>query len=178
MAVRVTFRETLTPVLGRMKDIVRKPYDKGRGALVRKAAVRVFEQQFARGGYFGASGSLIPWQPTQPFGAKPATVPPLGGADSSLLQAAKGGAGGAWSITSKRVSLAISLIYWPVHDKGARIPVTPRSRAFVRGKFGVNFRADKTHVVIPQRRLVDVRSPRFSRAQSEVFEEAFEEAIG
>ena len=178
MAVRVIFRETLTPVLGKMKDIVRKPYDEGRGALVRKAAVRVFEQQFARGGYFGASGALVPWKPTAPFGSRPATVPALGGADSSLLQAAKGGPGGAWSITAKRVSLAISLVYWPAHDKGARIPVTPRSRAFVRGKFGVDFRADKTHVAIPRRRLVDVRSPRFARAQSEVFEEAFKEAAG
>lgn len=178
MAIRVTFRETLTPVLGRMKAIVRKPYDEGRGALVRRAAERVFEQQFARGGYFGASGSLIPWHPTNPFGSRPATIPALGGADSSLLQAAKGGPGGAWSITAKRVSLAVSLVYWAVHDKAARIPVTPRSRAFVRGRFGVNFRADKTHVAIPRRRLVDVRSPRFARAQREVFEQAFEEAAG
>ena len=172
MALNISIKGNARKVLRAVGDIVRRPYDGIRGRQVQRRSIKVLEEQFRSGGYFGPSGALIRWPPTQPFGTRPATVPPLGGGSSSLLAAARGGPGGSWSIRSKSVRLTVSLPYWPVHDRGARIPITPRSRAFVRGQFGVDFRADKTHITIPQRRLIDARAPQFANAAREVVVEA------
>lgn len=172
MALTISIKGNARKVLRAVGEIISRPFGGSRGRQVQRQSIKVFEQQFQRGGYFGPSGALIRWPPTQPFGTRAATVPTLGGSSSSLLAAARGGPGGSWSVGPKRLALTVSLVYWPVHDKGARIPVTARSRGFVGFTFGVQFRKDKTHVVIPRRRLIDARAPQFIQAGREVVVEA------
>lgn len=167
MTIRATIDDGFTPVLGKLRTIVREPYGGNRGERVRRSAQRTLRTQFERGGYFSASG-FVAWTPTRAFGTKPATVPTLGGPSSSLGRAAAGGAGGAWATGPKKVQLTITLPYWDVHDEGARIGVTPKMRGFVGVTFGVQFRADKTHVVIPQRRLIDSRAPEFAKLARDI----------
>lgn len=172
MALKLRLTGNATQVLGKIRGIIQAPFDGVRGRLVQRGVIKVFERQFAQGGYFSPGGGVARWAPTRPFGTKPATKPALGGVGSSLMAAARGGPGGTWTRTPKRVTLSVSLIYWPVHDEGARIPITPRSRAKVRGEFGVNFRADKTHITIPRRRLIDARAPQWAKVAGEVVVEA------
>ena len=82
MALKITVKGNALKVLGDIQDIVRKPYDGVRGRLVQRGAIKVFEKQFARAGYFNPGGGISPWSPTKPFGTKPATRPTLGGAGS------------------------------------------------------------------------------------------------
>lgn len=178
MTIRTTVRNGITPVLRQVRGIVREPYGGKRGELIRASAQRTFANQFARGGNFGASGGFISWLPTQPFGTKPATRPPLGGASGSLARAAQGGAGGAWATSAKRVTLSIALIYWFVHDQGARIGITDRMRGKVAATFGVFFRAAKTHIVIPARRLIDTRAPQWGKLAREVVVSDIRRAVG
>lgn len=176
MSFAVTVKDTISPALKRWGKIARRPWEQGRGRLVRRRAQKVFARQFVGGGYYGPSGNLTSWTPTKAFGTKLATVPPLGGASSSLLAASRGGPGGSWAITATRVSLTFSLVYAAVHDRGASIPVTAKSRAFVRGAFGVNLRKDKKAFIIPRRPLFDARAPQWAEAGRGVLVEAFTEA--
>ena len=161
-------------ILGKIKDIARKPFDAGRGELVRRRSVAVFREQFSRGGYFGPNG-LITWTPTQPFGSKPATVPPFGGG-GSLLAAMAGGPGGSWTSSANKVKMSLSLIYAAIHHEGGKIGVTPKLRGFVGFTFGVNLRSDKTAIIMPRRPLYDVRSPQLIDAARKVVLEAVTEA--
>ncbi len=174
MALKLRLKGNATKVLGKIRGIVQAPFDGVRGRLVQRGVVKVFERQFVHGGYFSPGGGVARWAPTRPFGTRPATKPTLGGAGSSLMAAARGGPGGTWTRTPKRVTLSVSLVYWPVHDEGARIRITPRSRGLVRGKFGVTFRADKTHITIPRRRLFDARAPQWGKVAAEVVVKAIE----
>lgn len=174
MALKLRLTGNAVQVLGKIRGIIQKPFDGVRGRIVQRGIVKVFEKQFAQGGYFSPGGGVARWAPTHPFGTKPATKPALGGVGSSLMAAARGGPGGTWTRTPKRLTLSVSLVYWPVHDEGARIGITPRSRALVRGKFGVNFRSDKTHIVIRRRRLIDARAPQWAKVAAEVVVKAIE----
>jgi hypothetical protein len=176
MTIRATIKGDAVEALNGVREVLRAPYGGNRGSRVRAAAQKVFAAQFARGGYFGPSGGLIPWTPTKPFGTKPATRPTLGGAAGSLARAAQGGQGGAWSTTPKTVKLFVSLIYWTVHDEGAQIRITNRMRAFVAAVFGVRFRDSKTHIVIPRRQLMDARAPQWSRLARDVVVKDISEA--
>lgn len=174
MAISASIRGNALAVLRAVREVVSQPFAGARGRQAQRATVKVLEEQFRGGFHYSASGARVRWAPTNPFGTRPATVPPLGGASSSLLAAARGGPGGSWSISPKRLALTVGLVYWPVHDKGARIRLTPRSRGFLRHTFGVNFKSGKTHVVIPARRLIDARSPQFIQAGREVVVRAIE----
>lgn len=174
MALKLRLTGNATKVLGKIRGIIERPFDGVRGRLVQRSAVKVFERQFAQGGYFSPGGGVARWAPTRPFGTRPATKPALGGVGSSLMAAARGGPGGTWTRTPKRVTLTVSLVYWPVHHEGARIGITSRMRGFVRGQFGVNFRGDKTHVAIPRRRLIDARAPQWGKVAAEVVAKAIE----
>lgn len=178
MALKLRLTGNATQVLGKIRGIIERPFDGVRGRLVQRSAVKVFERQFAQGGYFSPGGGVARWAPTRPFGTRPATKPALGGVGSSLMAAARGGPGGTWTRTPKRVTLSVSLVYWPVHDEGARIGITPRMRGKVRGEFGVNFRADKTHITIPRRRLIDARAPQWGKVAAEVVVKAIEREAG
>lgn len=174
MALTASIRGNAPEVLRNVRSVVQFPFAGARGRQVQRATVKVIEEQFRGGFYYSASGARVNWAPTQPFGTRPATVPPLGGARSSLLAAARGGPGGSWTISPKSLRLTVSLTYWQVHDEGARIRVTPRSRGFVGATFGVHFRKDKTHINIPRRRLIDPSAPQFIQAGREVLVKAIE----
>lgn len=171
MTIRATLdTKSVATTLRDLSLIVKQPYRGKRGAQVEAKAKAVLRNQFARGGFEGATG-FSAWPRTKPFGTKPATVPTLGGTGGSLAQAAAGGSGGVWSRTPRRVSLTIVppvVIYWVAHDDGARIPVTDKMRGKVRALHGVNFRKDKTHLVLPRRPLIDPLAPVFARLARDV----------
>lgn len=171
----ITVKITGETGLDKIKEIVLAPFTGVRGALVRRRAVAVFRDQFARGGYFSSTGFRA-WTPTQPFGSKPATVPTLGGGGSSLLDAMAGGPGGQWTTTKDRVRLSLSLIYAAVHHEGAAIGVTAKMRGFVRHAFGVHLRPDKRSIIIPRRPLFDTGSQELIEAGRGVVVEAILEA--
>lgn len=158
--------------LRRIGGIVGKPFTGARGKEVVKRTRAVIRREFSQGGGFNASGGVTRWARTEEFGTRPATVPPLGGVRSSLLQAWQGGEGGSLTIRPNRIELRAGLPYSQIQREGGRIRVTDRMRGFVGAAFGVHFRSGKTHVVIPSRSHADARAPQFVEAARGVLVDA------
>lgn len=180
----ISAKLTRTGGLGKVLDVLRRPYDGVRGRLALRRIRSVITEEFTRGVTFTPGGGAIPMKPTKAFGTRPATVPPLGGASSSLLAAWKGGPGGFQSTGPNRVTLGVSLVYAAVHRGGTDVPsrtptrirVTDRQRRFLGAAFGVHLRADTTHIVIPARPHVDARAPQYVEAARGVIVEALSKA--
>lgn len=178
MTLKVKGSEKLRKKLGRIGEIVRKPLDGVRGRLVLRRIRARIADEFNTGRGYGAGGGQQTWAATKPFGDRPATVPPLGGAGGSLARAWAGGAGGFAMFGPRSVVFGVNLPYGRIHREGGAIRVTPKMRAFLHHR-GVHLRKTTKTIVIPKRRHADVRAPIFVEAARGVVVEAIaKEAAG
>ncbi len=156
--------------------IARKPYDAGRGQLAIRRVRAVSRTEMDAGAGFGPSGAATPMAPTKPFGTKPATTPPLGGAAGSLGSAIQGGPGGSTSTGPNRAAIKISLPHVTIHREGGTIAITPRMRRFVGAVYGTGFPKGQTVITMPARTFLDMAAPQYQKAVKSVMVEAIEVA--
>jgi len=119
-----------------------QPFAAPRGARVVKAIRLAIGEEFSRGAERTDSG-FKKWKPTQSFGTKTATNPPLGGKAGRVARAWAGGAGGFSTVSGTEIVIGVRAPWAAVHrgDNGPVTTIRPRGgdrmRFFLGRAFGV-----------------------------------------
>lgn len=177
--------------LKKIRQVLRRPFAEGRGRAGANAIKSlIVEQELGGGGGFTASGSFAPFQPSRPFGNRPATVPPLGGSSGAVARAWQAA---AISTANNRLAITAIAPFLIVHRGGKRLPkrtITAirakrrdsdgrlRMQKLLAARYGV-FISEATllgpGLQVPSRPHADPRSPQMREAVAAPIQQAIRE---